>query len=180
MKIKNRRRRLITINVLGAEMDAECNHLNILVKLRSGESYALDFTGAQYGYYEPVVPWDLYEDTRVECLKTFQEFGYEEGILLSDQHCAEKSDYEDVKRLDRVFAMLLNEALDIWQKQNLSFPALLKLPDDTFQHRQSEFIGFLERYLPTGKQVEKWYKSLPEDQGKLEVTAMYEEIMKIT
>lgn len=170
---------MISFNVLGAEMDAECNHIITRVTLKSGECYALDFTGAQYGYHEPVIPWDLYVDTRVECLTRTQHFGCKEGILLSDQDCAERSDLGDVRKLDRVFTMLLNEALDVWQKQNLSFSALLKLPEDTFQQRQSEFIRFLEWYLPTGRQVEKWYKSLPQDQEEIEVTEMYDEIRKI-
>ena len=106
-------------------------------------------------------------------------FWVRKAFYYLTKNCAERSDLGDVKKLDRVFTMLLNEALDVWQKQNLSFSALLKSPEDTFQQRQSEFIRFLEWYLPTGRQVEKWYRSLPQDQEEIEVTEMYDEIRKI-
>lgn len=39
-----------------------------VIKLRlkaGGECYALDLTGAQFGYYDPITPWQEYIDTHV-------------------------------------------------------------------------------------------------------------------
>jgi len=37
-----------------------------VVLKHGGEVYALDIASAQYGYYNPIVVWDEFVDTRVE------------------------------------------------------------------------------------------------------------------
>ena len=33
---------------------------------KSKETYALDLTSAQYGFYDPVVPWGVYAESRIQ------------------------------------------------------------------------------------------------------------------
>lgn len=40
-------------------------HSVLKVTLRSGEAYAIDLAGAQFGHYEPVVAWKHYNRERI-------------------------------------------------------------------------------------------------------------------
>lgn len=40
------------------------------VTLKDGLSYSLDLTGAQYGHFNPVIPWGEYTQTRCNREKT--------------------------------------------------------------------------------------------------------------
>jgi hypothetical protein len=45
------------------------------VTLKNGEKWAIDVTGAQFGYPEPLCPWQDYIMTRVKKIKKEQAFG---------------------------------------------------------------------------------------------------------
>lgn len=59
---------MITIDNQGGEHDeyVEYEHEIFQVSMKDGLSYALDFTGAQYGYFEPLINWDDYCKERVK------------------------------------------------------------------------------------------------------------------
>ena len=40
-------------------------HSVLKLTLRSGEKYAVDLAGAQHGHFEPVTPWDEFEEERI-------------------------------------------------------------------------------------------------------------------
>ncbi|KAE9380047.1 hypothetical protein N431DRAFT_315648, partial [Stipitochalara longipes BDJ] len=40
-------------------------HDILKVEIKNGEVYALDLAGAQFGYYDPITPWEEYATTRV-------------------------------------------------------------------------------------------------------------------
>lgn len=40
------------------------NHI-VKVMLKDDKTYAIDITGPQYGHCDPVVPWDLYAQSRI-------------------------------------------------------------------------------------------------------------------
>jgi hypothetical protein len=62
---KSSRRQLITIGLNGTPDFQDYRHILLRVELTGGEEYAIDLSGAQYGYYEPITPWNVYRDTRV-------------------------------------------------------------------------------------------------------------------
>ena len=49
-------------------------HVLLQVKLKSGETYAVDIAGAQYGDYEPVVSWKHYLTNRVNMFVLVKSF----------------------------------------------------------------------------------------------------------
>lgn len=57
---------LVTVLRSEALQDPIFEHEVIKITLHSGETYALDLSSAQYGYFEPIVPWDSYVASRVE------------------------------------------------------------------------------------------------------------------
>jgi len=70
-------RKAIVYAVSGQQMDGDCSHEIIHVTLKhNAEQYALDISSAQYGYYEPVVPWREYMAERVRSISPPDEFQY--------------------------------------------------------------------------------------------------------
>ena len=122
-------------------------HRILQVTLRNGSHYALDVSGHQYGYNEPVVPWALYVDSRVESIQNFKAFGNWEMEVLSDESCNGIEPYNEVRQFNKYLASILNETLVDWQKSNLPLSALLKLPKDAFNQKQLELIEFVTWYL---------------------------------
>lgn len=51
---------------VGHEWDREFLHEVLQVRLHSGEVYAIDLTGAQYGWYEPITKWDTFNMSCME------------------------------------------------------------------------------------------------------------------
>jgi len=63
---KNHKREVIAIDDDCATGQVVGSHSIIKLTLKyGGESYALDLTGAQYGYYDPITPWPDYLNTQV-------------------------------------------------------------------------------------------------------------------
>ena len=174
MKPRNTRRRLITVDRLGVEHDDEqdinCSHVVLKVTTKAGNSYALDITGAQYGYYEIVVPWNLYVNSRVEKVKESWPFGEWEGDFLAEKFLEEGSAHGALKELNKHRTLCMNSALVDWQKDNMPLSAILKLPEDAFQLKQSELISFVKGSLPKDQHLEKLYLSVP--RGRKETKAM--------
>ncbi|KAL2053992.1 hypothetical protein ABVK25_005531 [Lepraria finkii] len=47
----------------------------IQVTLKNSDNYAVSITGAQYGHYDSVIPWDLYVESRVDSIQEVQTLG---------------------------------------------------------------------------------------------------------
>lgn len=172
LKRKNKRRHLIKIDVFGTEHSDDYPHVVLLVTLRCGKPYALDFSSAQHGHYEPIMPWDLYVNTRVELMLEFWKFGEWQSHMRFDPIVDEETFVGGVMWINRKATLVLNAALENWEKGKETLPlnTMLKLSEDAFRQRRSEFIRSIELYLPTQKKMAEWYKYVPEDEEILEMT----------
>ena len=156
---------MITVDRLGMEHDVEqeinCGHVVLRVTTESGNSYALDITGAQYGRYENVMPWHLYLNSRIESFTGFGLFGEWESRLLADDFWDRGSAHEALRELNKHRTLRLNSALVNWEKENMPLSAILKLSEDAFQRKQLELISFVQGCLPTDQRMKKIYRSMP-------------------
>lgn len=66
MELQETPRRIYLVDEHGNLDTTEYGHTLLRVSLKSGESYAFDLTGAQFGYYETITPWSLYEQSRAK------------------------------------------------------------------------------------------------------------------
>ncbi len=66
MKLQQKPRRIYLFDEHGNPDTTEYGHTLLRVTLKSGESYAFDLTGAQFGYYDTITPWSLYEQSRAK------------------------------------------------------------------------------------------------------------------
>ncbi|CZT53010.1 uncharacterized protein RSE6_14441 [Rhynchosporium secalis] len=79
---KNKKLVITLVHPDQTRQDPNFEHEIIKVKLQNGgEEYALDFSGAQYGYFEPVIPWLKYVESRVAHFASRQGFDYFGGMF---------------------------------------------------------------------------------------------------
>lgn len=94
----------------------DCFHDVLKVELkRGGEPYILDLSGAQYGYINPVIPWSVYKQSRVQDHEenVMPEFGYWKDIR--------KKEIKDTGDIFHVFEKRASDRLLIermnWEKE---------------------------------------------------------------
>ncbi len=142
-------------------------HNIIRVTLKNGESYALDIAGAQYGWHEPVTPWQLYNTSRVREIKDVAPFGgtrtcYKTGANnMSEQRKWIHSIKED-------FAEGVDLALAWWQRVNIMSTDLLRLPEHEFQKRQTSLLGCVDEFMQR-------YKAFQDSNGGFDITGGFNE-----
>lgn len=66
MELQETPKRMYMVDEHGNPDTTEYAHSLLRVSLKSGESYAFDLTGAQFGYHETITPWSLYEQSRAK------------------------------------------------------------------------------------------------------------------
>jgi hypothetical protein len=136
----------------------EGDHEVLKLTLRSGELFAIDLSGAQYGHHEPVTPWHLYEATRVRQVISSGRLSGPRGTLSVNDYSPEGQFREASKRFsatsDRggpIWVDILN-AVNVyilgWQyDENLALKTMWKLPEDEFKQKQKSLVDEIESEL---------------------------------
>ncbi|MCJ1464852.1 hypothetical protein MMC07_003467 [Pseudocyphellaria aurata] len=151
---KNCRLRLIVVTPDGKQDLRHISHELFRVTNRNGEMFALDVTGAQYGYYEPVVPWVIYQRERIASINKIVAFGDVPKFTIF-RTCRDEL-YDEILRCARP---ALTNALRNWQSRNdLALNRLLTFADADFVRTRDELFvqvaADLRRLIPAA------YKSL--------------------
>ena len=53
----------------------------IKVVLKNGEMYALDLTGAQFGHFDVISPWQTYVDCQIQHIEKVAPLGYSRTVI---------------------------------------------------------------------------------------------------
>ena len=126
------------------------HHKIIKIVTRTGEIYALDMTGAQYGWTECIVPWNIYVESRVRELKDAVPFG---GTKVWGNIKAKETggQYQRVHDIEVFFAQVVDGAVMLWQRGNILTTDLFRLPEQDFQKRQASLLDVIEELLQKEK-----------------------------
>lgn len=136
------------------------NHDIIKITTRTGEIYALDMTGAQYGWTECIVPWSHYVKSRVREVKNVVPFG-ETKVWCLKRAKETGGQYKTVHDIKVLFAQVVDCAVMFWQRANILTTDLFRLPEQEFQKKQASLLDAVEELL----QKEKAFQ---ESQGTFE------------
>ncbi|KAK4692496.1 hypothetical protein P7C71_g4724, partial [Lecanoromycetidae sp. Uapishka_2] len=139
--LKNHERRVVMIARDGYHNDnTESLHCIIKADLKNGESYAIDVTGAQYGWYDAILPWDLYMESRVDRIESVH---YLRKIEDCEQEVIEKAEHFE-KTQEELFAEVFVTTARMWEKENGAFEAMLKGKEKTFESKQAGLLNAIE------------------------------------
>ncbi|KAL8824708.1 MAG: hypothetical protein Q9170_008068, partial [Blastenia crenularia] len=122
----------------GMSVVREYRHLVLRVTGISGGQYALDMTGAQFGWWETVLPWDFYLATRIRN-PSFDTFGTTKARMEANRGLLNEN-AQHYYLLREQFATQLMCNIDIWQRCNCSLPDLLHLYGTAFDEKQTSLI----------------------------------------
>ncbi|KAI6716622.1 hypothetical protein JHW43_000881 [Diplocarpon mali] len=129
-------------------------HEMLKVTLRSGEAFAFDIAGAQYGYPEPITPWKQYKEGRILNIvntlsspKSANLVDVEEYSLEKMAHLHRKmlSDEEHGMHMsgDTIATMAFH--LVEWQMdEKMSLKDMWKLPEEKFHTKADDLVDFME------------------------------------
>ena len=131
----------------------EYPHEVIRVTVRNGEVFALDFAGAQFGYHEPVLPWQMYLQSRLghrsENGVTFRPCGYRMNTLPHVSRTLDPFDqlFQPVMKYNVELTQVAVVACDLFVAENSSFSEILKLPQIAFERKRDNLLYWLSESL---------------------------------
>lgn len=129
-------------------------HEILKLTLRSGEEFAVDLAGAQYGYPEPVMRWQEYKELRIlmehfgsgdhppKPLRRVQivDYSLDDYIRLVDE--IRKIKPRGLILMDILEGMNIN--MVEWQMdQNFSIKTMLKFPEERFQKKRDDQVNYI-------------------------------------
>ena len=126
--------------------------------MKNDEAYAIDITGPQYGHYDPVVPWNLYTESRVK----------EMGSVLPLRNAEESQKTAGSKAggvgpektQEEEFAEAFVSAAKSWQVTNGPLDGMLKMREETFKKKQASLVNFIDKEVMKHKK-DKGAQELP-------------------
>jgi hypothetical protein len=134
-------------------------HEMLKVTLRSGEVFAVDITGAQYGYHEPVTPWTKYQNDRIlfQYLESGQPAPRPYRLLQVNDYSLQKLIYFQKKMngdktaeeaipffFARILKVMSFYILDWQGNEKLSLKDMWKLPEKTLRVKLDDLMDFVE------------------------------------
>ena len=142
---KNHKREVVAVDDMCELGQGIGSHSIIKLTLKyGGESYALDLTGAQYGYYDPVTPWSEYLTTRVSGLKSNKpphKLGKSKEWHLRQVREREKDIVWAVMHLNSVASQTIMDTLLAWEKeQQVTVQDMLRQPLQTYLSIQGDLV----------------------------------------
>ena len=145
----------LTIIVFDSKGEADLvNYSHQLIKAttKSGESFALDLTGSQYGYDEPVIPWTQYVKSRLKYCRSIDAFGNERRQVIAPEPGAMYMRSAKVLSFRKACAVRFEESLNSWTKTNGTLDAMVKLPENAFLRKRTELLSHLEASMEEAKE----------------------------
>lgn len=134
-------------------------HIVLLLTLKNGEKYAIDVSGAQYGWKETVVPWDAYKDSRVRNITERVDFGQAvQRVRVQAEREGELRKW--TQGIIEQFTNVLNDALSIFLGIRMKFDTMLGLSASEFKKQQEVLFDLilqrLEAYKNYGEELGLW------------------------
>ena len=135
----------------------DIQHEIIKLTLRSGEKYAFDVSGFQYGYPSPVTPWNVYERERVfemismdpapksEKLIRVDDFSFEYMVNYANRVIATKQSHRNIS--EQVMETANFHVLEWQADSKVSIEELWNLRRDKFEVSMANLINFVDGKL---------------------------------
>lgn len=148
---KNHRRSFINVDIRAALDNTKYGHEIIQVTLKSGEKYALDIAGAQYGQFNAVIPWDLYVRFHVKNVLRRHDFGSTHRRMTSPMYCDGNTDIQLKKNFNKLLSESMNAKIKEWQYSGVTLPAMLRPPEQVHLQKRGDLFAFLDGELNKSK-----------------------------
>jgi hypothetical protein len=148
--IKNPKLEIMTIEFLGKSDNEVYSHEIWTITLKQrGESYVMYLSGAQHGYYDPVIPKSEYLQLRVIEEARSNGCHYSRANrdrLLSTAHLTDF--HKALLTMNKVVWKSLQYANKKWEKENkLSIQEMLELPQGDFNRQKEKLLELADTLI---------------------------------
>lgn len=124
-------RQIVMVDSLSGECRSVHGHDMIRATLKNGKVYALDFTGAQFGIYEPIMLWDDYARKYIAVLGEANAFGHAKASFA--RIVQEKTRGVEFIMFYNSVTPAFERGLQQWLKYgNMTLQDFMKLPEEQF------------------------------------------------
>ena len=137
-------------------------HAVLKLKLRTGEEYALDTAGAQFGWPEAILPWDIYSASRIRFITETLSFGQARRDVRKAAMSSEPQ-RQWIQEILEGFRDILDVTIGDYLAVRVGFSTLLALPNSEFETQKSEFVNLVRERLEA-------YKNFSEERGIFKVS----------
>jgi len=118
--------------------------------MKNSEAYAIDITGPQFGHYDPVVPWDLYTESRVNEIRTvFPLRNVEECQKVAG---SKAGGIGPDKTQEEEFTEVFVSAAKSWQVTSGPLDGMMKMREETFKKKQASLLDFIDEEVTKHKE----------------------------
>lgn len=121
-------------------------HTAFRVTLKNGEQYAIDLTGAQFGNYETIVPWELYAGSRVRRILQKGPLGSNK-TRLEHRNNSQPQGWIFTERVVKAFQAQFETAVARWQSENLRLDVVMGLPAESYMSKRRALVEQVEEAL---------------------------------
>ena len=148
---KHRLRRLNSKSDIADDYSGKYVHTVMIMTMKNGEQYAVDFSGAQYGWHETIMPWALYSSSRIEEVMYVEPLGYTRDsykmhlISIKDQNLWEYQILEE-------FACYVQDATMLWELEGGLVAHIFRLPFQEAQPKIGQLLSTVEEMVRLKKQ----------------------------
>lgn len=140
------------INEISVRKDG-MHHTILRVTLLNNEQYAIDLTGAQYGYHQECLPWQTYITTRVEIIVEIQALGAAKQFLANNarDYVKNGSMAERLESIDFFFARELELCIKSWTLGHESVGSLLAAPQDEYESKKKSLLEMVTKAMEVSR-----------------------------
>jgi hypothetical protein len=111
----------------------------------TGEQYVLDLSGAQYGWYEPIIAWGEFVQSRARAMVQpgTQSFGTRREKFLSKR--TGKDQEAIIAKINGTLSPELKRLTQEWEKQhNLTVEKALRLGDEALKESRKGLVNHIK------------------------------------
>lgn len=145
--LMHRSGRVVVVEPNGHKSDNSVSeHVLFKITINEDEEYALDVTSAQFGFYEPVIPWTSYQQTRAKTLGKVRPLKHlQESHRLPSKDFSKKKGWDTTRKaLNGQFARIFGSATKAWEQRNGALSATLKLREELFRQKQKGILDCID------------------------------------
>ncbi|EME82121.1 uncharacterized protein MYCFIDRAFT_77588 [Pseudocercospora fijiensis CIRAD86] len=163
-RLENKLKRYYTT---GGCFPNDVSHAVLAVEHRNGESYIIDLSCAQFGYYEPVTPFNQYFHGRAGIIKDVNAHGcimvlHKQAAfgagLLAMQHFGTGGDLR-INKAYRELYKIFNSTVDSWEGEHeIPVADILRCEGESFARYQQSLLSRIE------SEMKRWISEW-EDKG---------------
>ncbi|KAL8836166.1 MAG: hypothetical protein Q9170_003019 [Blastenia crenularia] len=127
-------------------------HWILRVTIKNGEAYAIDITGAQFGWTEHIMPWSHYEQHRIhnDSAKPVEIQPFGRCVQIKAEKYREWNQVPNLS-FEEAFNTELNASLHQWAQKNIALSPLLRLPEKKFNEKRSAMLIHIDHHMQAFK-----------------------------